>query len=105
MTAVIVLNASYEELHRVTVKKAIKMLVREVAVIEESVPGLTVEKPPESTSIITVDHVLPVLREESPPGRTVLRPAGCATGTRQTGHRSRPVWCCCGNRSSRPRTT
>lgn len=41
MSTVIVLNASYEELHRVSVKKAITMLVREVAVIEEAIPGAT----------------------------------------------------------------
>lgn len=33
---VLVLNASYEPLHRVSLKHAIKMLVREVAVIEEA---------------------------------------------------------------------
>lgn len=35
-THVLVLNASYEPLHRVSLKHAIKMLVREVAVIEEA---------------------------------------------------------------------
>ena len=36
MSSVLVLNAGYEPLHRVSVKHAIKMIVREVAVIEES---------------------------------------------------------------------
>lgn len=36
MTTVLILNASYEPLHRVSVQHAIKMIVREVAVIEES---------------------------------------------------------------------
>lgn len=36
MTSVLVLNAGYEPLHRVSVNHAIKMLVREVAVIEEA---------------------------------------------------------------------
>lgn len=36
---VLVLNASYEPLQRVSVRHAIKMLVREVAVIEESDAG------------------------------------------------------------------
>lgn len=36
MTDVLVLNASYEPLQRVSLRHAIKMLVREVAVIEES---------------------------------------------------------------------
>lgn len=36
MNSVLVLNAGYEPLHRVSVKHAIKMLVREVAVIEEA---------------------------------------------------------------------
>lgn len=36
MNSVLVLNAGYEPLHRVSVKHAIRMLVREVAVIEEA---------------------------------------------------------------------
>lgn len=36
MDSVLVLNAGYEPLHRVSIKHAIKMIVREVAVIEES---------------------------------------------------------------------
>jgi 5-methylcytosine-specific restriction endonuclease McrA len=36
MDSVLILNAGYEPLHRVSIKHAIRMLVREVAVIEES---------------------------------------------------------------------
>jgi hypothetical protein len=36
MTTVLVLNAGYEPLHKVSVHHAIRMLVREVAVIEEA---------------------------------------------------------------------
>ncbi|RLV48803.1 HNH endonuclease [Nocardioides mangrovicus] len=36
MTTVIVLNASYERLHQVSFKHAVKMLFREVAVVEEA---------------------------------------------------------------------
>jgi 5-methylcytosine-specific restriction endonuclease McrA len=36
MTSVLVLNAGYEPLHRVSVQHAIRMLVREVAVVEEA---------------------------------------------------------------------
>lgn len=36
METVLVLNAGYEPLHRVSIKHAIKMLVREVAVIEQA---------------------------------------------------------------------
>ncbi len=39
MADVLVLNASYEPLQRVSLRHAIKMLVREVAVIEESEDG------------------------------------------------------------------
>ncbi|HWV79164.1 MAG TPA: HNH endonuclease [Isoptericola sp.] len=39
MADVLVLNAGYEPLHRVSVKHAITMLVREVAVVEEAVEG------------------------------------------------------------------
>lgn len=38
MSAVLVLNASYEPLHFVDIKHAVRMLVREVAVIEEAEP-------------------------------------------------------------------
>ncbi|MEG3615727.1 MULTISPECIES: HNH endonuclease [Isoptericola] len=41
MADVLVLNAGYEPLHRVSVKHAITMLVREVAVVEESVDGMS----------------------------------------------------------------
>ena len=34
--SVLVLNAGYEPLHRVSIQHAIKMIVREVAVIEEA---------------------------------------------------------------------
>lgn len=37
MNAVLVMNASYEALHTVSLKHAIKMLVREVAVVHEAV--------------------------------------------------------------------
>ena len=37
---VLVLNAGYEELHRVSVQHAITMLVRDVAVVEEAAPGV-----------------------------------------------------------------
>ncbi|WP_402464153.1 HNH endonuclease [Isoptericola aurantiacus] len=40
MADVLVLNAGYEPLHRVSMKHAITMLVREVAVVEESVEGV-----------------------------------------------------------------
>lgn len=41
MADVLVLNAGYEPLHRVSVRHAIHMLVREVAVVEEAVDGHT----------------------------------------------------------------
>ncbi|MBO0608357.1 HNH endonuclease [Myceligenerans salitolerans] len=41
MADVLVLNAGYEPLHRVSVRHAIGMLVREVAVVEEAVDGRT----------------------------------------------------------------
>lgn len=39
MSGVVVLNAGYERLHVVSIRHAIRMLVREVAVVEESVEG------------------------------------------------------------------
>lgn len=41
-TTVLVLNAGYEELHRVPVQHAVRMLVRQVAVVEKAVPGRTI---------------------------------------------------------------
>jgi 5-methylcytosine-specific restriction endonuclease McrA len=45
MESVLVLNASYEPLHKVSIKHAIKMLVREVAVIEEAAEEMFGEFP------------------------------------------------------------
>jgi len=42
MTSVLIINASYEPLHRVSIKHAIRMLVREVAVVEESIDDKTI---------------------------------------------------------------
>lgn len=39
MSGVLVVNAGYEPLHRVSVQHAIRMLVRQVAVVEEAVEG------------------------------------------------------------------
>jgi 5-methylcytosine-specific restriction endonuclease McrA len=42
MTSVLILNAGYEPLHRVSIQHAIRMLVREVAVVEESIDDKTI---------------------------------------------------------------
>ena len=42
MSSVLILNASYEPLHRVSIQHAIRMLVREVAVVEESIDDKTI---------------------------------------------------------------
>ena len=42
MSGVIVLNASYEQLHVVSIPHAIRMLVREVAVVEEAHDGASI---------------------------------------------------------------
>jgi len=42
MSYVLVLNAGFEPLHRVSLKHAIRMIVREVAVVEEAEPGKTI---------------------------------------------------------------
>lgn len=41
MSGVLVLNAGYEPLHRVTLNHAVRMLARQVAVVEEAVEGRT----------------------------------------------------------------
>ena len=45
MSGVIVLNASYEQLHVVSIPHAIRMLVREVAVVEEAHDGASIDVP------------------------------------------------------------
>lgn len=42
MSGVLVINAGYEPLHRVSVQHAICMLVREVAVVEEAYDGMKI---------------------------------------------------------------
>ena len=42
MSSVLILNAGYEPLHRVSIQHAIRMLVREVAVVEESLDDKTI---------------------------------------------------------------
>ena len=42
MSSVLILNAGYEPLHRVSIQHAIRMLVREVAVVEESIDDKTI---------------------------------------------------------------
>ncbi len=55
--SVLVLNAGYEPLHRVTVRHAIKMLHREVAVVEESRAGLTFGPYPFPTVLRLIRYV------------------------------------------------
>ncbi|WP_114906994.1 HNH endonuclease [Ornithinimicrobium murale] len=74
MSTVVVLNASYEELHRVSVKKAITMLVREVAVIEEAVPDASFGPFPMPAVLRLVRYVKTAWlyrRRSSPGGRVV----------------------------------
>lgn len=42
MSSVLVLNAGYEPLHKVSLRHAVRMLARNVAVVEESVDGRTI---------------------------------------------------------------
>jgi len=70
MTTVLVLNASYEPLQRVSVKHAITMLVRGVAVIEEAVVDRTFGVFPEPKVLRLVRYVSMRWRHARKPGWT-----------------------------------
>ena len=57
MASVLVLNASYEPLHTVSLQHAIKMLVREVAVVETADGKLTVGPYPKPIQLRLVRYV------------------------------------------------
>jgi 5-methylcytosine-specific restriction endonuclease McrA len=66
MSSVLVLNAGYEPLHRVSVRHAIRMLVREVAVVEEVIEGQTIGKFPMPAVLRLVRYVKLHWRKEQP---------------------------------------
>lgn len=66
MSGVLVLNAGYEPLHRVSVRHAIRMIVREVAVIEEAVEGQTIGEFPVPAVLRLVRYVKLHWRKEAP---------------------------------------
>lgn len=66
MSAVLVLNAGYEPLHRVSLKHAIRMIVREVAVIEEAVEGVNYGDFPMPMVLRLVRYVKLHWRKEKP---------------------------------------
>lgn len=68
MSAVLVLNASYEPLHFVDVRHAVKMLIREVAVIEEAEPDRTIGHLPLPKVLRLVRYVAMKWRTHRPPG-------------------------------------
>jgi 5-methylcytosine-specific restriction endonuclease McrA len=70
---VLVLNASYEPLHKVDVRHAIRMLVRGVAVVEEAVEGRTMGRFP-------VPRVLRLVRYVAMRWRHGRRPAWSKRG-------------------------
>lgn len=66
MSGVLVLNASYEPLQRVSVRHAIGMLVREVAVVEEAVDGATIGPFPMPRVLRLVRYVVLKFRSMTP---------------------------------------
>jgi 5-methylcytosine-specific restriction endonuclease McrA len=68
MAGVLVLNASYEPLQRVTLRHAIRMLVRGVAVIEEAVDGRSFGVFPEPRVLRLVRYVTTRWRHSRRPG-------------------------------------
>src|SRR4051794_41962645 len=63
MSGVIVLNASYEQLHVVSIPHAIRMLVREVAVVEEAHDGASIGPFPLPRVLRLVRYVVMKWRE------------------------------------------
>lgn len=73
MSGVLVLNAGYEPLHRVSFQHAIRMLVREVAVVEEAVEGKSFGPFPLPRVLRLVRYVKLKFRTKSPKwGRGLL---------------------------------
>ena len=66
MNYVLVLNAGYEPLHHVSVKHAIRMLVRGVAVIEESYEGSRIGPYPVPKVLRLVKYVMLKFRARTP---------------------------------------
>lgn len=64
--SVLVLNAGYEPLHRVSFQHAIRMLVREVAVVEESVEGESFGPFPRPRVLRLVRYVVLKFRTKAP---------------------------------------
>ena len=66
MSGVLILNAGYEPLHRVSVPHAIRMLVREVAVVEEAVDGRSIGPFPMPKVLRLVRYVVLKFRTRTP---------------------------------------
>ncbi len=80
MSGVLVLNAGYEPLHRVSVRHAIRMLVREVAVVEEAVEGESIGHFAMPSVLRLVRYVKLHWRKEKPKWskkRLFIRDNGC----------------------------
>jgi 5-methylcytosine-specific restriction endonuclease McrA len=76
MTAVLVLNAGYERLHYVSLRHAVGMLVRQVAVVEEEAPGHRFGPWPRPAVVRLVRYVQMTWRARGRPSwsrRAVLR--------------------------------
>lgn len=76
---VLVLNASYEPLHNVDLRHAIRMLVREVAVVEEAEEGRTIGRFP-------LPRVLRLVRYVTMRWRHGARPAWSRRGVHLRDH-------------------
>lgn len=66
MSGVLVLNAGYEPLHRVSIRHAIRMLVREVAVVEEAMEGQKIGQFPMPKVLRLVRYVVLKWRKAGP---------------------------------------
>lgn len=62
MTAVMVVNADLDPLHRVSLRKALRMLWREVAEVHEEVPGIRIGPYPMPRVLKLIVYVVPKWR-------------------------------------------
>ncbi len=89
MSGVLIINAGYEPLQRVSIKHAIRMLVREVAVVDEAVEGQSIGPFPFPKVIRLVRYVVMKWRSAKGPSwsrtRLMIRDGGLCAYCRKPG--------------------
>lgn len=105
--SVLVLNAGYEPLHRVSLQHAIRMLARNVAVVEEIEHGQTIGPYPRPRVLRLIRYVTMRWRRKAPrwsrTGSTgEARPSGDGERASRLPHKQETVGCECRPRHYHP---